>query len=121
MSAIMLFQIASAQRLSVHKGPEYRDSLNVISESLPQQSIHLDKAGKHLDTAALCDVISWGFAAASVCAFVSPKDGTESGKYENIGIVCAAAALAAKVFSVSYTTKAGNELRLAAGSLSITF
>ena len=82
--------------------------------------MHFDNAGKYLDTSALCDVISWGLAAVSVGAFYS-SNGSDSDPYQNIGIVCAAAALAAKVFSVSYKTKAGNELRLAAGALTLTF
>ena len=120
LMAVLLTQFASAQRLSVHMGQQFKDSLNISAATLSDPSIHLDKAGNYLDTSSLCDVISWGLAAASVCAFVAPKE-TDNDTYKNIGLVCAAAAVAAKIFSVSFDTKAGNELRLAAGSLTLTF
>lgn len=117
---VMFTQIASAQRLSVHRGQEFKDSLNLQAFTLTEPGIHFDKAGDYLDTSALCDAISWGLSAASVCAFVMPKE-VDADTYKTIGIVCAAAALTAKIFSLSFKTKAGNELRLAAGALSVTF
>ena len=120
LMVLVLTQIASAQRLAVHRGTEYKDSLATIAATLPEYTVHFENAGKYLDTSAMCDVISWGLAAVSVGAFYS-YNGGDSDPYRNIGIVCAAAALAAKVFSVSYKTKAGNELRLAAGALTLTF
>ena len=120
-AALILFCVtASAQRIAVHKGAEYSDSLNAVSATLPTPSVHLDNAGKYLDTSAMCEVLSWGLAAVSI-GVISNANTETIDKRKNIALVCAGAALAAKVFAVSYKTKAGNELRLAAGALSVTF
>lgn len=117
----LLAQMASAQRLSVHRGTQYSDSLNTISATLPETTIHLDKAGKYLDSSGVCEIISWGLAATSVVFFYTGNQKEHSDAFNSIGVISAIAALSAKILSVSFKTKAGNELRLAAGALTLTF
>lgn len=104
---------ASAQRLRVHN-----DSDSLVSAHVtPDLKGHLNEAGVSIRRVTNYDLLSWGLAALSVISYSNAKDDND----KRMGAVCAVFAVAAKVVSINYKYKSGIELKLAAGSVSVTF
>ena len=114
LMVVLAFSVsASAQRLRVHSDPDTLATAQVT----PDLKGHLYEAGVSIRRSTNYDLLSWGLAAVSVISYFNAKNDDD----KRMGAVCAVFAVAAKVVSINYRYKSGIELKLAAGSVSVSF
>lgn len=104
-----------AQRLSVHQPT---DSVAIGTDLNPEINRHLYKAGVNMQRSANYESLTWGFVIASAASFSMIQD---KDTRDLVGYGCALAALISKACAISYKLDSGQELKIAAGSLSLSF
>lgn len=107
---------AGAQTYSVR--PEMR-SVKMNTDTLNTES-HIFKAGKALRKSSYYDATSWGLTIASGAFFAGIGDANRK-VCNAIGTVLAVGAVATRILSVTMKDKAGHELMLAPGKVTVTF
>ena len=110
---LVLCSTASAQKIRVHSNP---DSL-AVTKVAPDLKDYLQESGSAMKMSANFDLLSWGLAAISITSFAH----AESKKDKTLGTVCATLAVLSKMASWGYKYKSGVQLKLAAGSISVSF
>ena len=115
---------ANAQQFTVRKDATghtmqlSNDSTLLLS---PKERNHpLYKSGKYLKASASFDMMSWGLTIMSAVAYSGAVTDKRS-VCNTIGTVLAVGALASRIVSVTYKSKAGTELELSAGRVVLKF
>ena len=115
---------ANAQQYTVRKDAKghtlqlSNDSTLLLSKE--ERSQPLFKAGKYLKASASFDMMSWGLTVLSAVAYSGAVTDKRSAS-NTIGTVLAVGALASRIVSVTYKSKAGTELELSAGRVVLKF
>lgn len=104
-----------AQRLSVL---QQADSVAIGTALNPEINQHLYKSGVNMQRSADYESLAWGFIIASAASFSMIQD---KDTRDLVGYGCALAALISKACAISYKLDSGQELKIAAGYLSLSF
>ena len=117
----ILFLLILALSLPIHAQQYAVESKEMTSAQLKSDiSGSFNKAGTHLQKSSTFDMLSWTMLALSAYSF-SNASNDKDGYGKTVGTISAVLAFGSKILAVHYKYQSGMELKLGAGSLSLTF